>query len=115
MSIHRRAAKRDSNESEIVERLRQLGAVVVRLSGAGVPDLLISWRGISRIAEVKRPKGKLTQAQIIFHREWSGEPVPILTGPDDATTWLLSLTKAAARETHIHDRHHDTMKALEDA
>lgn len=115
MSLHRRNAKRDANEQAVVDRLRQLGAQVTRLSGEGVPDLLIAWRGISRLAEVKRPKGKLTPAQVAFHAKWNGEPIPILTDAEDATTWLLSLRAAVQREAKVFNRHIDAMKALEDS
>lgn len=115
MSLHRRNAKRDDNKQAIVDRLLQLGAQATRLSGEGVPDLLIAWRGISRVAEVKRPKGKLTPAQVTFHAKWNGEPIPILTDADDATTWLMSLMSAVSREAKVFNRHHEATKALEDA
>jgi hypothetical protein len=114
VSIHRRNAKRDDNEQAIVDRLRQLGAQVTRLSGEGVPDLLVAWRGISRVAEVKRPKGKLTPAQVTFHAKWNGEPIPILTDADDATTWLLALMPAAQREAKNWNRTMHTLKTLEE-
>lgn len=56
--------KRDANEPEIVKALRKAGAMVWRLSGPGLPDLLVSHRGRWMVIEVKRPKqGRLTDAQ----------------------------------------------------
>ncbi len=56
--------KRDANEADIVAALRRVGARVWRLSGAGVPDLLISHKGRWHVLEIKKPRqGKLTDAQ----------------------------------------------------
>ena len=115
MALYRRAAKRDDCEKAIVERLRQLGAQVVRLSGVGVGDALVAWRGISRLVEFKTGKGKLTPAQSDFHAKWQGEPIPILRDADDASTWLLSLMPAVSREAKVFNRHHHTMSELEDS
>jgi hypothetical protein len=115
VALHRRAAKRDDNEQAIVDRLRQLGAEVYRVSATGFPDLVLTWRGLLRVAEVKKPKAKLNEAQRAFHLAWNGPPIPILTDPEDATVWLLSLSAAAQREARVFNRHHETMKALEDA
>lgn len=81
MAIHRRAAKRDSNEAGIVDALRQAGCQVLRLSGAGVPDLAVYWppRGSWVLAEVKSVAGRLTPAQ----REW-GEAIRVWRTIDDA-------------------------------
>ncbi len=124
MSIHMRNAKRDDAERAIVERLRQLGAQVTHLSGEGVPDLLVAWRGLTRLAEVKTGKAtmtpqqrqaRLTPAQIKFHAAWSGSPIPILTTADEATDWILSLRKAAAREAEASNHHHEATEELEDS
>jgi hypothetical protein len=114
VSLHRRAAKRDGAEQAVVKRLRQLGADVYHLSARGIPDLCVVWRGVLRLAEVKTGKGKLTPDQVQFMRDWSGPPIPILTTPDEATTWLLSLRRAAAREAEIHNRTMHTLKTLEE-
>jgi len=80
MSIHRRAARRDAPEAEIVDALRQVGCRVLRLSGAGVPDLAVYWPARGWVlAEVKAPAGRLTSAQ----REW-GPEVRIWRSIDDA-------------------------------
>lgn len=69
MSIHRRAARRDSNEPEIIEALEKAGVVVVPLSGGGVPDLACytfrDGTGQWRMLEVKNKEwyGKLTNDQ----------------------------------------------------
>ena len=49
------AKKRDGNEKAIVEALEALGATVTRLGDAGVPDLLVAYRGETLLIEVKDP------------------------------------------------------------
>ena len=61
MTIHRRAARRDSNEVEIVRALIAAGASVTHLSGVdGLPDLLVGYQGRTVLLEVKHlsPTGK---------------------------------------------------------
>jgi len=64
----RRAAKRDSNEAEIVQSLEDLGLFVIKISQSGLPDLLVydPWaiHGPRLLClEVKTPSGTLTPAQ----------------------------------------------------
>ena len=76
----RRAAKVDANQAEIVEALRKIGASVQPLHavGQGCPDLLVGWRGIVSLLEVKdgsKPPSarKLTEDQVKWHAEWRGQ------------------------------------------
>jgi hypothetical protein len=59
MSWHSRPrwTRRDQNQSQIMQELRQLGAVVWDLAdrGNGVLDLMVFWRGVAMPVEVKRP------------------------------------------------------------
>ena len=75
-----RAAKIDANQNEIVKALRQIGCGVQSLAsvGKGVPDLLVGFRGVNFLIEVKdgsKPKSaqKLTPDQIEWHRNWQGK------------------------------------------
>ncbi len=86
----RRAAKIDRNQPEIVAALEKAGAAVQHLHavGAGCPDLLISFRGVNLLAEVKDgtlpPSArKLTDAQLRWHMLWRGQ-VAIVESVDDA-------------------------------
>ncbi len=63
MSLKRWAAKRDANEASIVCALEQAGAYVFHLSGAGVPDLFVNFRGVWTPLEVKSPMGRATKSQ----------------------------------------------------
>lgn len=86
----RRAAKTDANQAEIVAALRAAGASVQSLAavGKGVPDLLVSIRGVNLLMEVKdgsRPPSErqLTKDQIKWHGSWNG-PVCVVDGPEAA-------------------------------
>ena len=82
------AKQRDANESPIVDALRAVGAVVQRLGDAGVPDLLVGFRGANYLLEVKLPlgpqggvhhhgkagsRGDLTPAQVKWWAVWCGQ------------------------------------------
>jgi hypothetical protein len=77
----RRAARVDSNQSEIVDDLRRIpGCTVAILSavGGGLPDILIGYRGANFLVEIKdpsKPKAdqELTDDQKKFHAEWKGQ------------------------------------------
>ena len=63
MSLYRRAPRRDRNEREVIDALAAMGAAVLPLSGAGVPDLLVAYRTRLYLLEVKVSRGTLTEAQ----------------------------------------------------
>lgn len=83
MSLIRRNPKRDANERDIVDVLEKLGFHVERLSGVGVPDLLISKDGRWYVAEVKSRRGTATEQQSLFARRARAD-VYVLRGVDDA-------------------------------
>lgn len=64
MSLHRRAAKRDGNEKAIKAALEQIGVQCFKVSARGLPDLLTYRAGQWLPIEIKKPKGRLTSAQI---------------------------------------------------
>jgi hypothetical protein len=67
--------RRDANEKAIVAALRAVGAEVWHLSGSGLPDILVRYRGALHAAEVKTRTGKLTPLQGDF---------PVWRSPDEA-------------------------------
>jgi hypothetical protein len=67
MSLHRRNPRRDRNERLLIDYLQKAGAVVHRISGPGLPDLLVGYRKRWLLLEVKSPKGQLEPAQVLFH------------------------------------------------
>ena len=68
VSLARRNPRRDSNELEIVNALRQSGFHIFRLSDAGLPDLLVvNHSGKQLFLEVKSSQSeKLTDKQVEF-------------------------------------------------
>lgn len=76
----RRAAKVDANHSEVVSALRAIGCSVASLAsvGAGIPDLVVGYRGINWLFEVKNPqmppsKRALTDDEKAFMNAWRGQ------------------------------------------
>lgn len=63
--------RRDANEKEIVDALRQAGASVERLH---LPvDLMVGYRGVTYLMEVKSEIGSsLTPAELEFCATWRG-------------------------------------------
>lgn len=69
MSLKRHNPKRDANEGAIVKALREAGAMVTLLNGAGVPDLLVLYGGNVYLLEVKNKTIKYTDDQVKWHLE----------------------------------------------
>ena len=75
----RRAARTDSNQTEIVKALRAIGCSVQSLAavGKGCPDLLVGWQGRNVLMEIKDgdkcPSArKLTEDETRWHAGWKG-------------------------------------------
>ena len=82
----------DSNQSQIVEKLRAAGATVTILSGvgSGCPDLLVGWHSNNLLFEVKNLGGRgdrLTEAETEWIRRWAGQ-VAIVYNEQDALSVL---------------------------
>jgi len=82
----RRSAKVDRNQAEIVAALRAVGATVQPLHqvGAGCPDLLVGFRGLNYLIEVKDWQAqasdrKLNPAQVEWHGGWKGSVAKVET------------------------------------
>ena len=82
MSLRRYAAKRDSNEREIIDALVAAGASVQQLSLKGAPDLLVGFRGETYLMEVKTAKGKLTPDEQDWLNAWQGQATVVRTIED---------------------------------
>lgn len=85
----RRAARVDANQAEIVKALRDAGASVqpIYQLGKGVPDLLVGFRGVNFVVEVKdgskSPSARrLTPDERKWHAAWSGHVVVVETVAD---------------------------------
>lgn len=124
MSLHRRAAKRDSNEPAIVSALEAHGCVVWRVSGKGLPDLVVFYPHFRRVgggtrcrtfvADVKGPKEKATPAQ---EEKWTalinlGFSVFILRTPEDAQKMLNNALQPWEPRPNIYDPRHPYQKDM---
>lgn len=79
------AKRTDSNQAQIVEVLRQVGASVQSLHtlGRGVPDLLVAYQGQTFLIECKTETGELTKYQKKWINTWQA-PVIIAHTADEA-------------------------------
>lgn len=76
------ARKRDGNEKAIVDALKNVGALVIRISEKGAPDLIVLYRQRVFLMEVKSRLGKATLAQ--DQRSAEGWPVSTVRDYVDA-------------------------------
>jgi len=88
-AVHRK----DANEKAIVQALEKIGAKVCKLSGKGIPDLLVGWRYHFYLFELKdgsqRPsRRRLRDSQKKFADEWAGYPIVKVETLSDAFTAL---------------------------
>ncbi len=80
----------DDNQAEIVQSLRQVGCSVQHLHevGRGCPDILVGFRGINYLFEIKDgnkilSRQKLTSDEEKWHQGWNGR-VLVIKYIDDA-------------------------------
>ena len=95
----RRAAKVDSNHGEVVDALRAAGASVQSLAaiGKGCPDLLVGYRGMWLLFEVKDgtrspSRRKLTPDQEEWIKASMGGSVWLITSVPEALDALEQST-----------------------
>jgi hypothetical protein len=83
----------DANQQKVIDRFRLLGASCFATSRVGFsfPDLVIGYRGMTGLVEVKRPKGKLSPGQKRFSDEWRGGTVFVAWSEDDCAGILDQL------------------------
>lgn len=95
----RRHGKRDANQGAVRDMARAMGASVTSLDdvGDGVPDLLVGYRGVTMLWEVKGPRGKLNPGQAEWHDAWRGSPVLVVRGPEDVQRILADVAESSRR------------------
>lgn len=71
---------------------RRMGATVsiTSLVGFGFPDLVIGFRGINVLVEVKPPGKDLRDDQKTFHKGWKGQ-VAVVESQDDLIKLLMRI------------------------
>jgi len=85
--IHPRTAnRRDKNERAIIESLRAAGAVCLQMQPGQGFDLLVLWRGVAHVVEVKNPETstQLTPNEQAFRDECGRVGVPYWVVMDEA-------------------------------
>lgn len=92
-----RPAHRDAAEPAIIDALRAAGASVHQLNGKDILDLLVGYRGVTYLLEVKsrltntRKDGhtrksttKVSAGQMAFMESWKGGPTRVVHTPEEA-------------------------------
>lgn len=89
--MRRYAAHRDTAEPAIVMALVAVGATVEGLSKKGVPDLLVGYRGVTYLLEVKTPRAsksgnnaRANKVQAEWRARWRGGVVAVVETPEQA-------------------------------
>ena len=111
MTVFKRRARRDGIEPELVETIRAMGGYVVYLNDK--VDLVVGWRGLTVLFEVKRPPGpcggvskaKLTDEEANFFRDWPGGPLFKVDSSEDVIRCLEGVWK-----THCTQGYHATRR-----
>ena len=83
--------RRDGTHADVRQELRDLGASVADTADLGhdFPDLVAGVAGATFLIEAKSAKGKLTDGQSDFAKEWRGAPVVVLRSRVEAREWLI--------------------------
>lgn len=88
----RRAARRDSNEPELVAAARKMGMKVFYTSELG--DLLVQYCGLTELWECKTATGKLTETQCL--RRQQGLQARTVRSVDDVILARAEMTRSAS-------------------
>jgi hypothetical protein len=105
-----RRSESDSHQRAIVAAFERGGASVVDLSqlGFGVPDLLVGYKGVTELVEVKLGNGRMSHSQRAMRNTWAGREVKTVRSPQYARKILsdidhyVSRTSAALRGAPGH-------------
>lgn len=84
----------DSNQKKIVDNLREMGMTVIDLHevGHGCPDIVVGYRGVNFLFEVKGKHGRLTDNQVELHESWRGQ-IAVIRSTSDAVSIIESKIK----------------------
>ena len=78
----RRYARRDSNEKPLVEAFKDHGATWLPIAVRDGPDGIVGFQGQNLLVEIKTPKGKHQDGQVVFAANWRGTVTVIRTVAD---------------------------------
>lgn len=82
--LHGSPRRVDKNQRQIVAELRQAGCSVTdtHTLGAGFPDLVVGWGGLTWLFECKTDTGTLTEDERTWFDEWRGQAAVIRSAED---------------------------------
>lgn len=88
----------DANQADIFDfAAKRLDAEVRNTTavGRGFPDGALGWRGLTILAEVKRPgkKKALRESQEEFRRQWKGGPILTVESSTDLLEQIVGLDR----------------------
>lgn len=93
-------AKQDANATAIVSALRAAGCVVrfidCPVGVGGIPDVLVGYKGVTYLLELKVKGGRLNPKQKAFHAAWNGGPLAVVHSIDEAFAAVGILATVAA-------------------
>jgi len=94
----RRARRIDNNQVDVVAALRGVGASVLHLHaiGKGAPDILVGFRGINVLIEIKSAKGTMTPDESAFVSGWLGQ-VCVAYSPEMALVQVEQVARAQGK------------------
>lgn len=103
-----RAKRKDTNQPELEQALRDLGFSVQSMHelGKGVPDLLVGLYGVNFVLEVKHDNAALTEPEIDWHKDWKGQ-VRIVQGAEETLTYVGSYAQTLKRKLDAITDHCD--------
>lgn len=84
--------RRDANEPDVIAAVREAGGECWQVSGTGLPDLIVRFRGRFYCGEVKTATGKLKKTQGAF---------PIWRTPDDVLDAIGATGRRCAECRHV--------------
>lgn len=91
----------DDNQVEIVKTFRSIGFSVLILSdvGNGCPDIMVGFRGVNYLVEIKDgkkspSKQRLTPHEEEFHQSWRGQVV-IIRSIDEVLSFVSTISRPA--------------------
>jgi hypothetical protein len=94
----KKRVRRDYNHATITRQLILRGASVLDIAtlGEGAPDILVGFRGVDRLAEIKNPNTSYgrrgqTDLQKTWGRFWNGRPVGVIRSEADVDTFLAEM------------------------
>lgn len=101
--MSRFARRQDSNQGDIVKRLKELGCTVRDNSrnGDGGPDLTIGFMGRDYFVEIKAVGKGLSQEQCDWHQEWRGQRPVVMWTPEQAEAWVAERRKRLFEESEL--------------